>query len=98
MNELVSSRLEQLDAKQDGYVLDGYPHTHAQIQFLNSRGLVPDKVRSAAHSADTCHGWRGACAGTHTCASICYSSGRPRRHTAPMNLGLWMTLAPTRCR
>lgn len=43
-NELVSARLAQMDVLQFGYVLDGYPHTRAQVEFLTSRGLVPDKV------------------------------------------------------
>ena len=43
-NELVSVRLGQMDVLQFGYVLDGYPHTKAQVDFLNSKGLVPDKV------------------------------------------------------
>jgi adenylate kinase len=44
MNELVANRLEQLDAQQNGYVLDGYPHNENQVTFLNSRGLKPDKA------------------------------------------------------
>ena len=51
MNELVCARLGLLDAKQDGYVLDGYPHTVAQVHFLNDRGLIPDKVRALSHHA-----------------------------------------------
>lgn len=43
-NELVSTRLAQMDVLQFGYVLDGYPHTRAQVDFLTSKGLVPDKV------------------------------------------------------
>lgn len=43
MNELVSSRLEQLDTQKNGYVLDGYPHTEAQASFLLGRGLTADK-------------------------------------------------------
>jgi adenylate kinase len=46
MNEVISARLEQVDAEQDGYVLDGYPHTEAQVDFLCSRGLIPDKASS----------------------------------------------------
>lgn len=56
LNDLVSTRLEQLDAKQNGYVLDGYPHTDVQSIFLNSRGLVPDKVSIALHYTCT-HGF-----------------------------------------
>lgn len=43
-NDLVAARLEQMDALQFGYVLDGYPHTRAQVAFLTERGLEPDKV------------------------------------------------------
>jgi hypothetical protein len=44
-NEMVSKRLDQLDVKEMGYLLDGYPHKQAQVEFLESNGLCPDKVR-----------------------------------------------------
>lgn len=27
-------------------MLDGYPHTRPQVEFLNSKGLEPDKARN----------------------------------------------------
>lgn len=45
-NEMVWRRLEEMDVKERGFVLDGYPHTRSQVEFLNSKGLEPDKVRS----------------------------------------------------
>jgi hypothetical protein len=44
-NEMVGKRLEQLDVREVGYVLDGYPHKQGQVEFLESKGLRPDKVR-----------------------------------------------------
>jgi adenylate kinase len=49
-NEMVWRRLEEMDVKESGFVLDGYPHTRAQVEFLNSKGLEPDKVRLRSRS------------------------------------------------
>jgi adenylate kinase len=46
-NEMIGARLDRLDVKEFGYVLDGYPHNKAQVEYLNDRGLVPDKVRGS---------------------------------------------------
>lgn len=53
-NEMVWARLEQLDAKEGGYLMDGYPHTRAQVEFLERKGLTPDKVRSLPPGLRTC--------------------------------------------
>jgi Adenylate kinase len=45
-NEIVWARLQAADAREVGFVLDGYPHTRPQVEFLNGKGLEPDKVRA----------------------------------------------------
>ena len=50
MNALVGARLGAPDARDAGYVLDGYPHTRSQVDYLMSAGFEPDKVHTAASS------------------------------------------------
>ena len=50
-NEIVWARLAAADAKEVGFVLDGYPHTRPQVDFMRAQGLEPDKVRSATINA-----------------------------------------------
>ena len=45
-NSMVHNRLSQPDVAAMGFLLDGYPHTKQQIDFLNEKGIVPDKVSS----------------------------------------------------
>ena len=43
-NELVWQRLVKMDVQEKGFLLDGYPHTRPQVEFLNRKGIEPDKV------------------------------------------------------
>eukprot|EP01027_Heterolobosea_sp_BB2_P009171 GEZU01013559.1.p1 GENE.GEZU01013559.1~~GEZU01013559.1.p1 ORF type:complete len:262 (-),score=60.14 GEZU01013559.1:1033-1818(-) len=42
MIDLVKRRISQSDAKENGWILDGFPRTKAQAQALQEAGIVPD--------------------------------------------------------
>lgn len=56
LNELVSNRLQEQDTKQDGYVLDGYPHNEAQASLLELNNLTPDKACTTSSQDTVCNG------------------------------------------
>jgi len=56
LNVMVHERLTQADVADVGFLLDGYPHTRAQVDFLNASGIFPDKVRGRAAGTGCCAG------------------------------------------
>jgi adenylate kinase len=42
--DMVTQRLEQEDCKQFGWLLDGFPRTPEQSQFMISKGIIPNAV------------------------------------------------------
>jgi len=44
IQELVFTKLEELEKREKGYILEGFPRTRVQALALQSAGLIPEKV------------------------------------------------------